>query len=42
MFVFFYYYYSPKIGMDWWQCRDIVLRNVRASIISEDVNIVVN
>lgn len=41
LFVFFFYYF-PKIGMDWWQCRDIVLGNVKASIISEDANIVVN
>lgn len=39
---FFFFYYSPKIGVDLWQCRDIVLGNVKASIISEDANIVVN
>lgn len=42
VYLFFFFYYSPKIGMDWWQCRDTVLGNMRASIISEDANIVVN
>lgn len=40
--VFILLFFSPKIGMDWWQPRDVALGNMRVSIISEDANTVLN